>query len=350
MRAGEKRGVAYYPRILVLGDTGFFGKNLRPILEERYPHADIIFSQGSKFFDLTQAGHVRALFGSITDNHGAIHIVINLAGLSGGMFSNMESPATYWYVNNMIITNVIERCAFHKVQKLIMPIGGCSYPDESVDGSGIFKEEDLWSGFPNRNSFGYSMAKKQAIIAGMCYEDQFGLKSHVVIPTNPIGPWDNADENNAHVPMALIKRFVEAVDENFSAVTVYGDGTPERDFLYIEDIVKLLPEFISYGDGVGPINISSGKGTSIAELAEIIARVVGFDGKIIFDTTKPNGQQKKILDNKKLLEFLEEIGVEWEPTPIEEAIGRTVEWYRTRVWRPKPQQPQTIADVIAEVV
>jgi len=333
MQLGEKRGIGYFPRILILGDTGFLGSHLLPALREHYKNADIVCSQGTKFFDLTQQNHTKTLFASIVNNHGPIHIVINLAALSGGMFSNMEKQATYWYVNNTIITNVIDQCALHKVQKLITPIGGCSYPN--VASGGIFREQDIWSGFPNKNSFGYSMAKKQAIVAGMAYEEQFGLKSHVLIPTNPIGPWDNCTDEDAHVPMALIKRFVEAKNEGYSSVTVLGNGKPERDFLYIGDIVKVFPAFISYGEGVGPTNISSGEATTIAELAETIAHVVGFTGKILYDASKPNGQQRKILDNTRLRSFLQECDIAWEPTPLEESIGLTVDWYEQRVAKKK---------------
>lgn len=326
----KKRGIPYSRRILVTGDTGFFGTNLLPQLEKYYKLADIIKVQGQKFFDLTRPNHVETVFKTIK-LEGYVDSVIHLAAYSGGMFENIEYPASFWYQNTMLITNMLEQCATHKVRRLLIPIGGCAYPD--VNGkNGVYSEEDLWEGFPNKNSYGYSMAKKQAVIGGMAYEKQFGLKTIVCIPTNPIGPWDNVDQKKAHVPMALIGRFLEAKREGYSNVTVYGSGKPERDFLFIDDIVKLFPYLLDrYDTSLGPINISSGKGTSIAELAETIAKVVGYEGNIVFDSSKPDGQMIKILDNSRLLSFCKENEIDWEPKGLEETLSITVDWYRKRV-------------------
>jgi GDP-L-fucose synthase len=330
-KAGRKRGLAYNPRILVLGSTSFFGKNLLPILEETYPNADIICDQGSKFFDLTHPGHAGTLFNSIIKNHGYIDYVINLAAYSGGMFENMQHQAGFWYRNTMINANVLIECQKARVANLLFPIGGCSYPNEPVSEDGIFREEDLFAGFVHMNSFGYSMAKKNALVGAMAYNSEFGLNSNVLIPTNPIGPWDNTDSDNAHVPMALIGRFLEAKKEGYSTVTVLGSGKPERDFIFIDDVVKLFPVFLENCDEVGPWNISTGKATTIQELAETISRVVGFEGKIHFDRSKPDGQMRKVLDNSKLKAFLEKNNITWDLTPLEEAVAKTVEWYEKRV-------------------
>jgi GDP-L-fucose synthase len=324
----KKRGIPIERRVLVTGATGFFGRNLLPILHEQYPFAEIIDCQGQRFFDLTRSSHVETMFKSAAIE-GFTDSVIHLAAYSGGMFDNMRYPASYWFRNTMLITNMLEACAAYKVRKLLIPFGGCSYPDIDKE---VFKEEDLWEGFPHENSYGYSMAKKQAVVGGMAYEKQFGLKTITVIPTNPIGPWDNVDPNQSHVPMALIGRFLEAKKEKYTTVTVKGSGKPERDFLYIKDIVKLFPELLDkYNSAKGPINISSGKGTSIAELAEIIAKVVGYQGSIIYNTKEPDGQMRKILDNTKLKSFLNTQDIVWKPTPLEDAIAITVEWYRKRV-------------------
>lgn len=324
---GKKRGLIYNPRILVTGGNGFFGKNLIPVLEKHYSRGDIVNNQGSNFFDLTRQNHTETMFKAIRQQ-GYIDCVVHLAAYSGGMFENIEGPASFWYQNTMMVANVIEQCASHKVKKLLIPFGGCSYPDIGKD---IYSEEDLWNGFPHINSFGYSMAKKQAVVGAMAYEKQFGLKTITVIPTNPIGPWDNVSQEQAHVPMALIGRFLEAKKEGYSTVTVFGSGRPERDFLYIGDIVKLFPYLLDLYNSTEPMNISSGVGKSITELAETIAKVVGFDGKIHYDRSKPDGQKRKILSNLKLQKFLSENSIQWEPTPLEEAITITAEWYEKRV-------------------
>lgn len=328
---GKKRGLVEHPRILVLGDTGLFGKNLIPLLEEHYPKAEIIKPHGMKFFDLTRQNHAATLFKESSDK-GIIDYVINLAAYSGGMFENMQRPASFWYQNLTIQMNVLEQCAIHKVKKLLVPIGGCSYPDIlDPDEGGVLSEEDMWKGLPHENSRGYSAAKRQILVGAWAYHKQFGLHTVVVIPTNPIGPWSNVDQESAHVPMALLGRFMEAKREGYNSVTVYGSGRPVRDFLYIGDQVKLFPYFLNYYNGLGPVNISSGVGTSIRELAETIAKVVGYEGKIHYDRSKSDGQMKKVLANTRLLEFLNSIGVEWEPTPLEEALELTLEWYKRRV-------------------
>lgn len=326
----EKRGIPYSQRIMVLGDTGFFGKNIFSTLQKAYPTAELFGVGGKRFFDLTTTNETRVCFDRAC-SLGPIQKVIHLAAYSGGMFENMNYQAAFWYQNTMMVANVIEECARHKVGKLLIPIGGCSYPDTNEINNGIYKEDDLFEGFANKNSYGYSMAKKQAVIAAMAYRQQVNLQTTVVIPTNPIGPWDNVDPNKAHVPMALIGRFLEAVEEGYSNVTVYGSGEPLRDFLDISSILEVFPILLSRNVDDGVVNISSGKGTSIRELAETISKVVGFKGNIVFDKSKPDGQAVKILDNSKLLNILKEENYIWEPRKLYDSIELTVDWYKRRV-------------------
>jgi GDP-L-fucose synthase len=334
---GKKRGIPYWKKILVTGDTGFLGHHVVPILEEKYFMADVIRTQGTKFFDLTNAKAVEVLFNSITNNAyepGPVDIVVNLAALSGGIKDNMERQASYWYQNTMINANIIENCAIRRngVSRLIQFMGGCSYPNE-IGRSTPFREEELWNGAPVESSIGYSAAKKMNVISAFAYEQQFGLKTTVLIPTNLIGPWDNFSEQHSHVAPALVRRFVEARDEKYTNVTVWGSGKPVRDFIYAGDVAKLIPMFIDFNAGVGPYNVSTGRGTSIAELAETIAAVIGYTGKIRFDTSKPDGQMHKVLDNTKLmsLPFEDEKADAWTWTSIEEAVTLTAEWYEKRV-------------------
>ena len=330
---GKKRGIPYWKKILVTGDTGFLGHHIVPVLERNYEMADVIRPQGSKFFDLTNPRAVEVMFNAIVTNKfqpGPLDVVVNLAALSGGIKDNIARPASYWYQNTMINANIIDECAKKKngVSRLIQFMGGCSYPNK--EGSeALFTEEDMWEGKPIGSSVGYSAAKKMNIISAEAYEQQFGLRTTVLIPTNLIGPWDNFSEEHSHVAPALIKRFIEARDENFSTVTVWGSGKPVRDFIYAGDIAQLIPYFIDNDAGVGPYNLSTGKGTSIAELAETIAKVVGYTGKIHFDRSKPDGQMHKVLDNSKMLEFLDPVRVVF--VPLEYAIQQTAEWYEKRV-------------------
>lgn len=329
---GKKRGIPYWRKILVTGDTGFLGHHIIPILEDKYYMADIIRPQGSKFFDLTNPRGAEVMFKSIMQDRnepGPIDTVINLAALSGGIKDNMERPASYYYQNTMICTNIVEECAKNKVSKLIQFMGGCSFPNKTAEEP--FVEEEMWNGRPVGTSAGYSMAKKMTIISAEAYEQQFGLKTTVLIPTNLIGPWDNFSEEHSHVAPALIRRFIEARDEGYSNVEVWGSGTPVRDFIYVGDVAKVVPAFIDGDAGVGPYNISTGEGTSIAELAETISRVVGYTGKIHFDKSKPDGQMHKTLDNSKVVDFLASQKKHLELTPLDEAIAITAEWYEKRV-------------------
>jgi GDP-L-fucose synthase len=335
---GKKRGIPYWKKILVTGDTGFLGHHVVPVLENKYLMADIIRPQGTKFFDLTNPKAVEVMFNSIANNPyepGPVDIVVNLAALSGGIKDNIERQASYWYQNTMINANIIENCAIKRngVSRLIQFMGGCSYPNK-VGKETPFTEEELWDGSPVESSIGYSAAKKMNVISAFAYEQQFGLRTTVLIPTNLIGPWDNFSEQHSHVAPALIRRFIEARDENYSSVMVWGSGKPVRDFIYAGDVANLVPYFIDdwATAGLGPYNISTGQGTSIAELAEIIAKAVGYTGKISFDTSKPDGQMHKVLDNTQLLNFLSASGVPplvW--TSVEGAVRMTAEWYEKRV-------------------
>jgi GDP-L-fucose synthase len=333
MQVGVRRGIPYAGRVLVTGDRGFLGHHIVPVLENRWKFADVIRVQGSSFFDLTQQNHIRTMFNSIETNHGPIKTVVHLAALSGGIKDNSERQASYFYQNMMMGINILEECAKRKtIDKLVMFMGGCSYPNK-VGKDTPFTEEEMWDGLPVNTSLGYSFAKKAMLVGAWAYKQQVGLKTLVLMPTNLIGEWDNFDPDQSHVVPALIRRFVEARDEGYENVTVWGSGKPVRDFIYAGDVAMLLPDIIKNFDGDGPLNISTGKGTSIAEIAEYIAKATNYKGKIIFDTSKPDGQLYKVLDNSKLLTLIEESsdGAGFVFTPIEEAIQKTVSWFEERV-------------------
>lgn len=325
----RKRGIVYAKNCLVTGDTGFLAQHIIPELEKAFPKWNIRGTSGSWYFDLTRQFDTERLFGFVKNNQGPIDVVINLAALSGGIKDNIERPASYYYQNMMMNTNVLEECAKRDsgVQKVVLFMGGCSYPAKEGKTT-PFREEEMWDGQPVETSIGYSFAKKANLIGGQAYKQQFGLNVNVLMPTNPIGEWDNTDPQTSHVPMALIAKFIEAREEGYGTVQVWGSGRPVRDFIYAGDIGRIVPMLIQDFDEVGPINISTGKGTSIMELAEIIQKATGFKGNIHFDRSKPDGQQYKVLDNRFLLDY---VGDDFQFTPMEEAISRTVEWYERRI-------------------
>jgi GDP-L-fucose synthase len=327
-----RRGIPFTGRVLITGGTGFLGHHVLPVLKDKWTYADFIDIQGKNFFDLTQKSHVSTLFNSVENNNGPIRTVIHLAALSGGIKDNSERQASYFYQNMMMGLNMLEECAkpARVVQNLIMFMGGCSMPNKEGKET-PFTEDEVWDGLPVETSLGYSFAKKSLVVAAWAYKQQFGLKTMVLLPTNLIGEWDNFHPDQSHVVPALIKRFVEAREEGNNTVTVWGDPRVTRDFIYAGDVAKVMPDVIGNFDEVGPLNISSGVGTTIEELASIIKETTGFQGKIHFDKTKLTGQMYKVLDNTRLLKLLSDAGSEWEPTPLIEAIGKTVDWYLSRV-------------------
>jgi GDP-L-fucose synthase len=334
MKAGERRGIPFSGKILVTGDRGFLATHCLTELEKRWIFADFYKLQGTSFFDLTRPNHVSTLFNSIETNHGPIRTVIHFAAMSGGIADNIQHQGRYWYNNMMMGINMLEECAKPNrvVQKLIMFLGGCSYPDQK-DRTDPFREEELWDGLPVETSMGYSFAKKSLIVGAWAYEKEFGLKTSFLLPTNPIGEFDNVTEEQSHAPMAFIRKFIEARDEGYGTVTLFGTGKPVRDFIDIKDIAKIFPDLVADFDELGPLNISTGKGTTIEELATMISKAVGYTGTIRWDTNKPDGQLHKTLAPDKLIAFLDKKGIKWEPTPLSETIPRVVEWYERRVWK-----------------
>jgi GDP-L-fucose synthase len=326
-----KRGIPFTGRVLVTGGTGFLAQHILPVLKDKWTYANFIDTQGKCFFDLTQKSHVSTMFNTVENNSGPIRTVIHLAAASGGIKDNSERQSFYFYQNMMMGLNMIEECAkpARVVQKLVMFMGGCSFPNK-IDKTTPFTEDEMWDGLPVETSLGYSFAKKSLVVAAWAYKQEFGLNTIVLLPTNPIGEWDNVDPQQSHAPMAFIRKFIEARDEGYGTVTLGGSGTPIRDFIYAGDIAKLMPDIIANFDEVGPLNISTGKGTSIAELAETVSKAVGYKGKIHWDKSFPDGQGYKVLSNEKLLEVLK---TDVDFMSVEEAIGRTAEWFESRVWK-----------------
>jgi GDP-L-fucose synthase len=334
MGLNNRRGIPYVGRVLVTGDRGFLAHHLLPELEKRWQFADITKIQGTSFFDLTRPNHVSTMFNNIESNEGPIRTVIHLAAKSGGILDNIEFQASYFFQNMMMGLNMLEECAkpSRVVEKLVMFLGGCSYP--LIEGKeSPYTEDDFWNGLPVETSLGYSFAKKSLIVGAWAYKKQFGLKTIFLMPTNPIGEFDNVDEKQSHAPMAFIRKFIEAKEEGYETVTLAGTGKPIRDFVDVKDIAKIFPDILANYDELGPLHISSGKGTSIAELAEMVSKAVGYTGKIHWDKSKPDGQAIKILGCDQLVSFLDKEDIKWEPTPIGETIPRVVEWYYERIWK-----------------
>lgn len=299
--------------IVVTGSTGFLGKHLMPILENHFKDSKII-GLSSKDYDLLDIKQAEKMIKETKPD-----VLIHLAALSAGIIGNKERPADFYFQNTVLTANVFEMAARNNVKKFIYTMGGCSYPNEATS---PIDEKQMWEGFPNKLTAGYSASKKMGIVAADCYRDQYGMKTTVLIPGNMYGEYDNYHATGSHVIPGLIRRFHEAVKNNTDTVTLWGTGSPKRDFVYAGDVAKVFPYFIENDIGTGPINISSGTTTTIKELGETISELSGFKGKLEWDTSKPDGQAVKIFDVAQL----NSLGLKCD-TSLRDGLKKTIEWF-----------------------
>lgn len=298
--------------VVVTGATGFLGRHLVPILEGKYGK-DAVKGVSSKDYNLINPVEVKKMFSDLQPD-----VVVHLAAYSGGIGANKEFPADFYYRNTLLTAMLFQEAAMSKVKKMIYPMGGCSYPALAMS---PIDESQMWNGFPQPESAGYSTAKKMGIVASQSYRKQYGLNSVILIPGNMYGEYDNFHPRDSHVVPAMIRRYYEGMLENAEKVVMWGSGSPVRDFVYAGDVAAVIPWFIENYDETGPVNISSGTTTSIKELAETIKELTGFKGEIEWDASKPDGQMVKIFDVSRL----KSLGLSC-PTPLREGIKRTIDW------------------------
>jgi GDP-L-fucose synthase len=307
-------------RILLTGATGFFGRHLRPVLEQHYG-TKTVFAVSSHDYDLMDRASVNRMF----EEHKP-DVVVHLAGYSGGIGANRAFPADFYFRNTILTALTFEAAARFKVDKLIYPMGGCSYPAAAKSPIG---EDELFCGYPQNDSAGYSMAKLMGVVAARGYRDQYGLHTTVIVPGNMYGEYDNFGLRESHVIPAMIRRYYETRLSGARTVEMWGSGRPQRDFVYAGDVAKCIPFFINAYSEVGPVNISTGTSIDIKQLADVIAEVTGFDGEIRWDTTKGDGQMVKIY----AVDRLRALGLSCDTT-LRDGLKRTADWlaanYSTR--------------------
>jgi GDP-L-fucose synthase len=302
-----------FQRILVTGSTGFLGHHLVPRLREQCAGSELA-CVGSSDFNLLKPDEVERMFKETKPD-----AVIHLAAKSGGIMDNRKRPADYVYENLWMNTAVFQSALHHGVKKMVAFMGGCSYPAKAVSPIG---EDQMWNGFPQIDSAGYSTAKKMLLVQSWAYRQQHGFNSVVLVPGNMYGEWDNFNVEQAHVIPALIRRMVEAREQDLPEVTAYGTGKPTRDFVYAGDVAATIPWFLANYDSSEPVNISTGTRISIRELTETVKRIAGYKGRISWDTSKTDGQMDKIF----AVDRLHQLGLRCD-TPLEAGIRRTVEWF-----------------------
>ncbi|MEI7759677.1 MAG: GDP-L-fucose synthase [Thermoleophilia bacterium] len=298
-------------RVLVTGGGGFLGSHL---VEQLTAVGHEVVAPFRRDVDLTDMGQAARLF---TDAQP--ELVFHLAAEVGGIGANRANPGRYWYANLMMGAHVLEQARLHGTRKLVMAGTVCAYPKFTPV---PFQETELWNGYPEETNAPYGVAKKALLVGAQAYREQYGLDTIFLLPTNLYGPRDNFDLQSSHVIPALIRKMTESADE----VVLWGDGTPTREYLYVDDCVEALLLSSEHYDGPEPVNVGTGIETSIRETAELVAEAVGFGGEIRWDPSMPNGQPRRSLDSSRAAELF---GFRAQ-VPLREGITRTVDWYQAQ--------------------
>jgi GDP-L-fucose synthase len=302
-------------RVLVTGGGGFLGSHLVERVE-RDGHD--VFVARRRDYDLTRFDDADRMFRDARPE-----LVFHLAAEVGGIGANQANPGRYWYANLMMGAHVLELTREHAVPKLVVAGTVCAYPKFTPV---PFREEELWNGYPEETNAPYGVAKKSVLVGGQAYREQYGTNATFLLPANLYGPRDHFHPTNAHVIPDLIRKMTESRDE----VVLWGDGSPTREFLFVDDAAEGLALAAERYDGPEPVNLGTGVETSIRETAELIAELVGFEGEIVWDTSMPNGQPRRSLDPSRANELF---GFRAR-TQLRDGLERTVDWYRAQVAAP----------------
>lgn len=299
--------------VLVTGGSGFLGSNVVKLLRKKKVKSIIIPS--SKQYDLTKISNCKRI---VKD----VDIVFHIAGRVGGIGLNQQMPAELFYDNLLMGTQLIDEANKANVEKLIIIGTICSYPKFAPI---PFSEESIWDGYPEETNAPYGLAKKMLMVQSQVYRQEYNFKSIVVIPTNLYGPNDNFDPSSSHVIPAIILKIHNAIKKKSNIVTVWGDGSPTRDFLYVEDAARGIISAAERYDDMKPVNLGSGQEVSIKDLVNIIAELMHYKGSIEWDTSKPNGQPRRCVDIKRATEKLG-----FRPlVPLQEGLKRTIGWFNS---------------------
>lgn len=301
-------------RVLVTGGAGFLGSFVVEKLRAR--GARDIFIPRSADYDLVNGDAVRRLLRDCRPD-----IILHLAARVGGIGANRQNPGKYFYDNAMMGIQLMHEAHLAGVKKLVATATICAYPKFCPV---PFSERDLWSGYPEETNAPYGIAKKLLSVQSAAYREQYGFDSAVVYPVNLYGPRDNFDLETSHVIPAMLRKFHEAKVKGEGEVVLWGDGSPTREFFYVEDCAEGILLAAEKYDSSEPINLGSGEEIRIASLADKISDIVGYQGRIVWDTTKPNGQPRRRLDVSRAKEHL---GFEAEVS-LDEGLRRTYAWMR----------------------
>ena len=302
-------------RVVVTGGSGFLGSHLVQRLKNS--GCNSVFAPTHKEVDLTRSDAIEQLF-----NEYKPEVLIHGAAVVGGIGANRANPGRFFYENAIMGVQLIEAARRHGVVKTVVLGTICAYPKFTPV---PFREEDLWNGYPEETNAPYGLAKKMMLVQCQAYREQYGMNAVFVLPVNLYGPRDNFDLQSSHVIPALIRKCVEAIQAGSEEIVLWGDGSPTREFLYVEDAVDGILLATEKYNKPAPINLGSGMELSIHDLATLIARLTGFKGKINWDPSQPNGQPRRCLEVSKAEH---EFGFK-AVTPFEVGLRKTIDWYTT---------------------
>lgn len=300
-------------RIVVTGGAGFVGSFLCERLEAA--GAGDLFIPRSADYDLTEQDAVRQLYADAKPN-----MVIHLAAEVGGIGANRANPGRYFYANMAMGLHLIEEARKVRLEKFVQVGTVCAYPKFAPV---PFHEEDLWNGYPEETNAPYGVAKKSLLVMLQAYRQQYNLNGIYLLPVNLYGPRDNFDLETSHVIPALIRKFITARDEKSPEVVAWGTGSASREFLYVEDAARAIVAATERFNGGQPVNLGTSHEITIRELVELIARLTGYEGKTVWDPTKPDGQPRRKLDTSRAAQLF---GFE-ASTGLEEGLSKTIAWW-----------------------
>lgn len=299
-------------KVVVTGASGFLGSHVRKQLMEKDYN---VIGLSSKRFDLRRRVDVAAMYEEYRPD-----IVIHLAAVCGGIGANMARPANFFYDNMMMGLEMIDLANQWNVEKFVQVGTVCGYPKHTPS---PFKEEDFWNGYPEETNAPYGIAKKALLVQCQAYRQQYGLNAIYLVPVNLYGPGDNFDLQSSHVIPALIRKCLEAKAVGAEFIGVWGTGSAYREFLYVEDCAKAIVLAMEKYDGADPVNIGTGDEISMRDLVSVIKEVVGYEGSIKWDPSKPDGQPRRRLDTTRATERFGFTA----STSLKDGLRETIEWY-----------------------
>jgi len=301
-------------KVTVTGGAGFLGRRVVHALQQR--GCRNVFVPLQEQYDLTREASVQRMFADADSQ-----VVIHLAAEVGGIGANRANPGRFAYSNLTMGALIMEYARLSGVEKFVALGTICAYPKFTPV---PFREEELWNGYPEETNAPYGLAKKMLLVLAQAYRQQYGFNAIYLLPVNLYGPGDNFDRDSSHVIPAMIRKCVAAIERGEEKIVLWGDGSPTREFLFVDDCAEAIVRATELYDGAEPINIGTGTEISIRGLAELVAEIAGFHGEICWDTSQPNGQPRRCLDTARAWECF---GFRAE-TDLRTGLRETIDWYR----------------------